>query len=97
MSLCSTFSEMSPLVIQEAFAARLPVIASNVYGNAEQITHGENGLLFNFNDVEDLRRQILQCINRPALLNAMTKKIAPPRSFKDLASDYLELYKSILN
>lgn len=51
MSLCSTFSEMSPLVIQEAFAARLPVIASNVYGNAEQITHGENGLLFNFNDV----------------------------------------------
>lgn len=97
LCLCSTFSEMSPLVIQEAFAARLPVIASNVYGNAEQITHGENGLLFNFNDVEDLRRQILQCINRPALLNAMTKKIAPPRSFKDLASDYLELYKSILN
>jgi glycosyltransferase involved in cell wall biosynthesis len=97
LCLCSTFSEMSPLVIQEAFAARIPVIASNVYGNAEQITHGENGLLFNFNDVEDLQRQILKCINHPDLLNEMAKKITPPRSFKDLASDYLELYKSILN
>ncbi|HBT93789.1 MAG TPA: hypothetical protein DEB23_05970 [Chitinophagaceae bacterium] len=97
LCLCSTFSEMSPLVIQEAFAAGLPVIASNVYGNAEQITHAENGLLFKFNDVEDLRRQILKCINHPDLLNDMAKKITPPRSFKDLASDYLELYKSILN
>jgi glycosyltransferase involved in cell wall biosynthesis len=97
LCLCSTFSEMSPLVIQEAFAARLPVIASNVYGNAEQIIHGENGLLFKFNDVEDLRRQILKCISHPDLLNEMAKKIIPPRSFKDLASDYLELYKSILN
>lgn len=97
LCLCSTFSEMSPLVIQEAFAARIPVIASNVYGNAEQITHGENGLLFKFNDVEDLRRQILKCINHPDVLNEMAKKITPPRSFKDLASDYLELYKSILN
>ena len=97
LCLCSTFSEMSPLVIQEAFAARIPIIASNVYGNAEQITHGENGLLFKFNDVEDLRRQILKCINHPDLLNEMANKITPPRSFKDLASDYLELYKSILN
>jgi glycosyltransferase involved in cell wall biosynthesis len=97
LCLCSTFSEMSPLVIQEAFAARIPVIASNVYGNAEQITHGENGLLFKFNDVEDLRNQILKCINHPDLLIEMANKITPPRSFKDLASDYLELYKSILN
>ena len=97
LCLCSTFSEMSPLVIQEAFAARIPVIASNVYGNAEQITHGYNGLLFKFNDVEDLRRQILKCINHPDLLNEMSNKIIPPRSFKDLASDYLELYKSLLN
>ena len=97
LCLCSTLTEMSPLVIQEAFAAPIPVIASNVYGNAEQITHGENGLLFKFNDVEDLRRQILKCINHPDLLNEMVKKITPPRSFKDLASDYLELYKSILN
>ncbi len=97
LCLCSTFSEMSPLVIQEAFAARLPVIASNVYGNAEQITHGGNGLLFKFNNVEDLRRQILKCITDPDLLNEMAKKITPPRSFKDLASDYLELYKSILD
>ncbi|MBI1780298.1 MAG: glycosyltransferase, partial [Sphingobacteriales bacterium] len=43
LCLCSTLSEMSPLVIQEAFAAGIPVIASNVYGNAEQIVHDQNG------------------------------------------------------
>jgi glycosyltransferase involved in cell wall biosynthesis len=96
LCLCSTFSEMSPLVIQEAFAARIPVIASNVYGNAEQITHGDNGLLFKFNDVEDLRKHILILIKHPELLDQMKIKISPPRSFKNLASDYLDLYKSIL-
>ncbi len=52
--LPSTFSEMSPLVIQEAFAAGIPVLASNVYGNAEQIKDGVNGWLFKMNDSNDL-------------------------------------------
>jgi glycosyltransferase involved in cell wall biosynthesis len=95
--LPSVVTEMAPLVIQEAFAAHIPVIASNVYGNADQINHGVNGLLFKFNDVEDLRIQILKCINHPDLLDEMSKNITAPRSFKDLASDYLALYKSILN
>lgn len=96
LCLCSTFSEMSPLVIQEAFAARIPVIASNVYGNAEQIHHNHNGLLFEFNNVIDLREQILRCINEPLLLQDLTHNIKPPRSFKEVGKEYLDLYKSLL-
>jgi len=62
LCLCSTFSEMSPLVIQEAFAAGIPVIASNVYGNAEQVKHETNGLLFEFNNVESLAFQITRLL-----------------------------------
>ena len=55
LCLPSAFSEMSPLVIQEAFAAGIPVIASDVYGNAEQIKDGQNGWLFKFKNSNDLK------------------------------------------
>jgi glycosyltransferase involved in cell wall biosynthesis len=97
LCLCSTFSEMSPLVIQEAFAAGIPVLASNVFGNAEQIKHNHNGLLFQFNNVADLRSQILRCINEPELLKKMSESIVPPRSFEEVGGEYYRLYKSLLN
>lgn len=97
LCLCSTFSEMSPLVIQEASAAGIPVLASNVYGNAEQIQHNHNGLLFQFNNVADLRSKLLRCIEEPSLLENLSKNIKPPRSFEEVGEDYFTLYKSLLN
>lgn len=97
LCLCSTFSEMSPLVIQEAFAAGIPVIASHVYGNAEQIKHGHNGLLFKFNDVESLREQIQLCIDNPILIQQMAKNIKPPSDFSEVAAAYFQLYHKILS
>ena len=97
LCLCSTFSEMSPLVIQEAFAARIPVLASNVYGNSEQILHDHNGILFQFDNIDDLRNQIIRLINDPYLLNNLIKNILPPKSFESVGEEYYELYKTILN
>lgn len=96
LCLCSTFSEMSPLVIQEAFAAGIPVIASNVYGNAEQIKHNKNGLLFRFKDVGSLKEQLLRCIHEPTLLHSFKKNLSPPRRFKEVGDAYAGLYKEIL-
>ncbi len=97
LCLCSTFSEMSPLVIQEAFAAGLPVIASHVYGNAEQIQHGHNGLLFQFNNVHCLRNQILSCIEDSSLLKRLAGNIKPPPDFAQVADAYHQLYQKILS
>lgn len=96
LCLCSTFSEMSPLVIQEAFAAGLPVIASNVYGNAEQIKHEVNGLIFKFNDSNDLLKQLQRCIDEKELLPKLSNNILPPRSFEDVAKEHIMLYNSLL-
>ena len=96
LCLCSTFTEMSPLVIQEAFAAGLPVIASNVYGNAEQIKHEVNGLLFKFNDSNDLLKQLQRCIDEKELLPTLSNNILPPRSFEDVAKEHIMLYNSLL-
>jgi glycosyltransferase involved in cell wall biosynthesis len=96
LCLPSTFSEMSPLVIQEAFAAGIPVLASNVYGNAEQITDGENGWLFNFNDTDDLTNKLQMLINNPALIDNAKLKIKPVKSFLSVADEYQKLYDKIL-
>ena len=97
LCLCSTITEMSPLVIQEAFSAGLPVIASNVYGNAEQIKHNFNGLLFNFNESNDLLKQMRRCLDEKDLLQSLSKNIKPPRSFDEVGEEHLRLYKSLLN
>ena len=96
LCLCSTFSEMSPLVIQEAFAAGIPVIASNVYGNAEQIQHEENGLLFDFNDSNSLALQIKRLLEEPLLLKTLKQHIRKPKSFEKIGEEYRHLYDEVM-
>jgi len=54
-----------PLVVLEAFAAGLPVVASDLGGFSTGIHHARTGLLFHPGDPEDLRRTIEWVRNRP--------------------------------
>ncbi len=92
----SAVSEMGPFVLKEAFAAGVPAIASNVYGNAEQITNGKNGWLFNFNDSNDLKNKLQQLINEPMLIEKAKLHITPVKSFETVAEEHEKLYKEIL-
>ena len=96
LCLCSTFSEMSPLVIQEAFAAGIPVLASNVYGNAEQIIPNENGWLFKFKDVIDLKLKIQQLLDNPTLIEIARQKKSDVRNFSLIALQQLKAYKDVM-
>lgn len=96
LCLCSTFSEMSPLVIQESKAAGLPVLASNVPGNSDQLEHNENGLLFEFNNVRSLKNQINRLIHEPNLVEDLRSNMQQPRAFTEVANEYLELYQNVL-
>ncbi len=96
LCLCSTFSEMSPLVIQEAKAAEIPVLASDVYGNSEQIIHDVNGLLFEFNNVDSLKNQIYRILNQPELLSNLKMNISKPRSFELVGDAYLNVYQQLI-
>jgi glycosyltransferase involved in cell wall biosynthesis len=95
LCLPSTFSEMAPLVIQEAFAAGIPVIASEVYGNLEMIVPEENGLLFAFRSVEDLRLKLARIVDNTFLLSSMKNRVKPPIPFEKLGQDYIDLYEKI--
>jgi len=91
----SMVAEMGPFVLKEAFAAGVPVLASDVYGNAEQIKHNENGWLFKFKDVDSLRFQIQQLINNPSLIEIAKSNIQPVRSFASVATEHVALYNKI--
>ena len=95
LCLPSAFSEMSPLVIQEAFAAGIPVIASEVYGNAEQVRHNQNGLLFPFKSMNGLRHQLSRIMEEKELLPALKSRVIAPPSFDEAGEQYLALYNRI--
>lgn len=90
--LASTFSEMSPLVIQEAFAAGIPVLASKVYGNMEQIHHNVNGLLFEYNSVPSLKEQIQKLVYNPGIIQDLQNNIVTPKNFDIINEAYLKIY-----
>lgn len=55
-----------PLTLLEASAAKRPIIASNISGFNEFISHEDNGLLFRCDDEKDLREKIIRLRNEPA-------------------------------
>lgn len=96
LCLPSVVCEMAPLVIQEAFAAGIPVLASNVYGNAEMLKDGENGWLFKFKDINDLQLKIKMLIDNRGLISSAKKNIPAVRDFCEVSEDYDQLYNWII-
>ena len=99
--ILASFSEGRPNVILEAFAAAVPVVASNIDGINELVTHGTTGLLFKPGDPQDLARQIQRLYSDNKLLSTM--KIATRRYIEEneltwpaAAARYTDLYTQML-
>ncbi|MDQ1265611.1 MAG: D-inositol-3-phosphate glycosyltransferase [Bacteroidota bacterium] len=72
-----THCETYGLVIIEAMASNVPVIASNCGGVPEIITNGKNGLLFEARDIDGLSRQMKKLsdkseLNKQIVSNALS-------------------------
>ena len=90
----SIWPETSSLVIQEAFLAGVPVVASRIGGIPELVEDGGNGLLFRAGDVEDLARLLLRFLREPNLLEALRGGIPPVRSIDDDVRVARRLYQA---
>ena len=66
--------EGMPGAVLEAFAAGVPVIASNWRYNSEVIRHGETGLLYELGDIENLESAILTLIDNGDTTVAMKRE-----------------------
>lgn len=92
----SIWLENAPLVIQEAFLARTPVIASRIGGIPELISDGINGLLFNPGDVNDLQEKMHYIINNPEKIDRFREKMPEVKSIEDDAKELEEIYNGLI-
>jgi glycosyltransferase involved in cell wall biosynthesis len=93
----SEWHENNPRVIQEAFACKTPVIASDVGGISEFVIHGFNGLLFKRGDAQDLRLQMNRFTEEPGLLVSLSSSINRVKTMEEEVDQLLGLYESLCN
>jgi glycosyltransferase involved in cell wall biosynthesis len=79
----SLWYENSPLVIQEAQAAHVPVLASRLGGMRELVADESVGLLFEPGDAGDLARQLRRLVDDPALLRQLQSSSTAVRTVDD--------------
>ena len=92
----SRWYENAPGVIFEAFAAGIPVVATDLGGMSEFVEHGENGLLFGLEDPKDLAGQLRRLAEETGLLAKLRDGIGPVKTVGEYADELLELYDTLL-
>lgn len=81
-----------PLIIYEAFATQTPIIATNLGGMAESVSHDKNGLLFRRGDAADLAGQIQRLLDEAVLLEQLRHGIPRVREVRDEVDELEEVY-----
>jgi glycosyltransferase involved in cell wall biosynthesis len=93
----SQWHENNPRVIQEAFASKTPVIASNVGGIAEFVKSEVNGLLFTRGNADDLAQQLIRVVSDPSIINRLREGIPPTKTVEEEVNEFLDIYLNLLS
>jgi len=72
--ISASHSDGSSVSLMEALACGCPVLVSDIPGNREWITHGEQGWLFPDHDAVALAQGIVQAVRQPEKLPDMRRK-----------------------
>jgi glycosyltransferase involved in cell wall biosynthesis len=83
--------------VLEAFAARTPVIGSDLGGIRELVHHERNGLLVAHNNVSAWTTSLLRLATDRALRLRLRKGIGPVRTMSDVARDMDATYHELLS
>lgn len=92
----SLWYENSPLVIQEAFLAGVPVIASDIGGMAELVDDGVDGFTFEVGNLDALSDLMNKIADNPTILSELQPNRDKVRSIEDDASSIHSLYSEVL-
>ncbi len=92
----SRWWENSPLVIQEAFQNRRPVICSDIGGMAEKVTPGVNGLHFRTGNADSLTGAIVQAATAEGLWDRLQAGIPEVHTLQAHAENLTGIYRELL-
>ncbi|WP_332684832.1 glycosyltransferase family 4 protein [Bosea sp. (in: a-proteobacteria)] len=88
----SIWYENAPLVIQEAFQHRRPVIASGIGGMAEMVRDGVDGLHARPGDAGQLAATLRRAASEDGLWQRLVENIKPQPGMADCAQAHLALF-----
>lgn len=91
----STWWENSPVVIQEAYQARRPVICTGIGGMAEKVIDDVTGLHFARNDAGNLAEKIVEAAD-PALYRRLQEALPEAHSPTWMAREYGALFADVV-
>jgi glycosyltransferase involved in cell wall biosynthesis len=93
----SVWVENTPLVVYSAQAAGCPIIASDVGGISEVVTHEDNGLLFPTGDTRQLALSLARLAGDRALLAQLSRRARPPKPMSVYVEELIAVYRSLLD
>ena len=88
----STWWENSPLVIQEVFMHKRPIICSNIGGMAEKVENNITGLHFRVRNAVSLAKVMKKSCSDSQLWERCVGNIGPRLSMEESAREHIELY-----
>jgi glycosyltransferase involved in cell wall biosynthesis len=92
----SIWYENTPLVIYSAMAAGCPVVATNLGGMSEAVTHEVNGLLFEKGDVGALAGHLERLALDRALVRRLSMRTRIPKSIPQNVDELESIYRSVV-
>jgi len=95
----SSLWEGLPTVIMEAMAVGVPVIATDIPGSQEMISHKKNGWLVTPAEPSSLANAICELIENPQLRQQIceaAKQSVKQYSIEEIAKAYIQLFESLL-
>jgi glycosyltransferase involved in cell wall biosynthesis len=93
----SIWWENAPLVIQEAFMHRRPVICSDIGGMAERVEDGVTGLHFRVRDPYNLADTIRRAVTTPGLWDQIRANITDPHPMDEHLETIMSIYNQVLD
>lgn len=94
-----SLAEPFGIVLLEAWAAGMPVIASRVGGIPSFVKHDSNGLLFESGNTSELIQHLSTLLKQPDIAEKLTKQSQidlQKYSWEDVAAQYLDIYQQVL-
>jgi glycosyltransferase involved in cell wall biosynthesis len=93
----SVWWENSPLVIQEAFMHRRPVLCSDIGGMAEKVRHQVDGLHFITRNAYHLAATMQLAATTPGLWEELSSRIEAVYSVEEAVAAHAALYRNLLD
>jgi glycosyltransferase involved in cell wall biosynthesis len=97
--LLTSLTEGLPLTIYEAFATKIPVVATNAGGIAEVIKNGQTGFITNLKDTENLAKGVLHLLNDKQLSESIKTNafelVSKNHDLSVMKQNYYSLYSSL--